>query len=477
MPDSPSLPSAARWDPAGALSAQIIAHLSRSDAYRGNAEDVNVLQTRLSVLFLVGRRAYKLRKSERVAGDIAERRRQCEEDLRLNRRIAPKMFLGIRAVTRERDGRLVVDGDGEEVDWLVEMVRLPEEGKLDALLDREELDRAQIDKLAAVLARFHQRALTGPDVNRYGLPFVVEDRFRENLDELSDAATRHSRLVPAAALAFLARELNRFLQARRRMMERRVGDWRIREGHGNLSLGNVCILRGEVFVYGGVQPDRRLRCGDVAFDLALLAMELDHRGHAAAARRLVARYAELTSDDDLAELVEFYKVQRALERAKALLLGAEDPDLTEAPLRAGPLDAAGYTQLAVAYRLPACLVLVGGSGDSHSPSPTADHVAGRMRATLLRDDEDERSNVVECAAAHLEREDPVVVQAASILRDDQRPYVDTARQLGVPLFAVQLDGGESPSGVPASRIVRLPADVGPEEVGVALQERMIAAFG
>jgi hypothetical protein len=274
--------------------------------------------------------------------------------------------------------------------------------------------------------------------------------------------------------------MDRFLHVRRRMMERRVGDWRIRDGHGDLHAGNVCLVDDQVLVYDRIEFDRRLRCGDVASDLAFLAMDMDHRGHPDAARVLIEHYAQLTSDEDLPALVDFYKMHSALVRAKVQLLASEDDALSSEERREVVLEAARYAQLAVAYRLPACLVLVGDPRSSRAPASSADHVASRLRAALLHDDERARPELVERAAALLERAAPVVVEAAGALHEAQRPYFDAAGRLGIPLFAVQLDedarGDEAPSGVPESRTVHLPAGCGPEEVGIALQERMIAAL-
>lgn len=450
----------------------LVEALSVPDAYPRPVDEVQLLQTHISVLFFAGDRVYKLKKPVQLDfldyTNVDERRRFCEDEVRLNRRISPRMYLGVLPVTREATGAIHLDGEGEIVDWVVEMVRLPAERMLDALLDRGELDADQVQDIALVLARFHDRAMTGPSVNQHGLAPAVAELVDENIEQLEGLARRHPEALPESALAFLRESTARFTREHRALMEERVAQWRIREGHGDLHAGNICLVDGEVLVYDCVEFDRSFRCGDVASDLAFLVMDLEHRGHGETADRLVDAYARITSDAHLRELLPFYKTHRALVRAKVELATAEDDGIGAEQRAEAVREARRYGQLAVGYQLPTSLTLTCGL-PAAGKSFLASHVSGRLRGALLRTDvlrketgDDSPSSdshgggryttaargrvyralhdrAVEC----LEDDRSVVADATFSRAEFRKPLVDTAARLEVPCHLVVVEVDEA----------------------------------
>jgi len=462
-----------------------IQQLSQGKAYADAPSEVRVLQTRISVLFFAGERVYKLKKPVLLPfldyRELEARRHACDEEVRLNRRISPSMYHGVAPITREADGSLVVDGDGAVVDWVVVMRRLPGDRMLSAILDRDRLAPRDLDRVVTVLARFHDRAPTGPAVNRHGLPSEVGRLVRENLDQLADVAARHPDEVPAAFLRRLRDDSNRFLADHTDLLARRVGDWRIREGHGDLHAGNICIEDHRVHVYDCVEYSRPLRCGDVASDLAMLAMDLDHRGRAGEAARLASCYAQAAGDRDLEALLPFYKAYRAAVRAKVGLLTAE----SRAEAGDDPAEhlaaAARLAQLAVGYRLPASLVLVGrGARPDGARAAAVEYVADRLRAARVRSEPTNEAASVELAVENLAQKRAVVVDAETTLGPAQRPFVEAAARYGAPLFALELagsgDDARTPRWVDAAHAIRADAEARPISVGRELIERMVGTL-
>lgn len=493
---------------------RMIESLTAPGAHPHDANDVQVLQTHISVLFFVDDRVYKLKKPVKLDfldyTGIEKRKRYCEEEVRLNRRVAPKMYLGVLPLTREADGKVLVDGEGEIVDWVVEMVRLPADRMLDALLDRGEIDEGQLERIALVIARFHDRSMTGPSVNQYGLASSVTEEIEENLDQLTDVASRHPEVMPQGALRFLRGAARRFPLEHRDLLEQRVAQWHVREGHGDLHAGNICLVGDEVYVYDCVAFDRRLRCGDVASDLAFLAMDLDHKGQAEASDCLVRAYARATHDPDMERLVAFYKTYRALVRAKVELVTAEDEVIADEARRASMDEAGRYGHLAVGYELPPCLVLTCGL-PATGKSVTADYVASRLRASLLRIDPLTKARrrvyreMLERAVESLKGGSSVVVDATFSRRSSRLPFLDAAARLAVPCYTLvfevpdavaleritrrsgdgkaDVDFGvhadqkrcfEPPDELPEERIVRVSGTATPEDHCQALQDRVIA---
>jgi aminoglycoside phosphotransferase family enzyme/predicted kinase len=355
---------------------------------------VELRQTHMSWLFFVGDEVYKVKKPVRFAfadfSTLEQRRRFCEEELRLNRRLAPDTYLGLAPVVRGADGALAVEGEGEAVDWAVHMRRLPSHRMLDRLLEQGEIDNERLRALSQVLAAFHERADTGPGVDEHGSWQAVHDLVLGNLEELAPAVGEmgdpdgHAVLSPASH-AFLQQGLSRFLQTHRRLVESRARRGRVRDGHGDLHAGNVCFAEGGLVLYDCLEFSTALRCADVAADLAFLVMDLDHRGFRAHGRWLVEAYARAAGDGGLPWLMDFYKSHRALVRAKVAWLRAGEPGREPAAVATDLRDAAGYASLAASYHLPPALLLMCGL-PACGKSTLARRLAAALDGTVLRSD-------------------------------------------------------------------------------------------
>ena len=154
--------------PAQIYQEEIISFLSRPQAYGSDTGEVERIDTHISIVFLVGEHAYKLKRAVRFAyldfSSAARRRRFCEAEVEINRRTAPGLYDGVVAVTRDRTGRLALGGDGEPVDWLVVMKRFDQAGLLDRMAERGALSDGVIVRLADRVAAFHAAAEPGPAI-------------------------------------------------------------------------------------------------------------------------------------------------------------------------------------------------------------------------------------------------------------------------------------------------------------------------
>ena len=177
--------------------------------------------------------------------------------------------------------------------------------------------------------------------------------------------------------------LGSFLAAERDLFEQRVAEGRIRDGHGDLHAGNICLTADGFVVYDCIEFAPRFRCGDVACDLAFLAMDLDYRGFRAFSRFLVRCYARHAGDTELGRLMDFYKSYRAVVRAKVASLAAAEPELPFQEREAKRLEGLRYFNLAAAYELPPSLILTCGLPAS-GKSTAARHLALPFEALVLR---------------------------------------------------------------------------------------------
>jgi aminoglycoside phosphotransferase family enzyme/predicted kinase len=308
---------------AGAL--DVRAALARPDFYPVPIDGVVIHETQRSWVFLAGDRAYRLFKPRPPAGpdqDTLDRRRElCDEEVRLNRRSAPNVHLGTRAVVVTAGGlELAPAEDPRAVDHVVEMRRYDERCTLAWRLERGELKREEMRAVGSVLARFHARARRAASVGVSAL--AVERRLAEDFHELLAIVEQRAEIERVLALERFA---HAFVVAHARTLNARARDGRIREGHGDLRTEHV-LVDGGVQLVGCVAFDRRLRELDVADDLAALVVDLVARGGERYARALVRGYRDGGGDAGDDALLAFCAAHRALVRAKVTLLrAAEQP--------------------------------------------------------------------------------------------------------------------------------------------------------
>jgi aminoglycoside phosphotransferase family enzyme len=300
-----------------------VAFLRSADAYDG-VDEVEVRETRMAWVFLAGNRVYKLKKPVRHPfldyTTRAARRWACEEEVRLNRRLAPDVYLGAVALTRESDGALAIGGAGEVVDWLVEMVRLSHDRLLDAAIEAETVTREQVGAVADRLAGFY-REQPPIRVEAQERVAALERQFataRDVLadDQFSDLAGRGLRIVDALA-ATLARSPE--------IVTDRAEAGRILEGHGDLKPEHVCLTDPPLMI-DCLEFSRELRLIDPFDELSYLAMECSVLGARWIGPLLIGHCAEALGDHPPEETLAFYRAARAQLRARQSLEHLLDPE-------------------------------------------------------------------------------------------------------------------------------------------------------
>jgi uncharacterized protein len=295
--------------------------LARPETYSQRPPSVDVRETHISWVFVAGEFAYKLKKPlvlDFLDYGTAERRREmCREEVRLNRRLAPELYIGVRGVALHPDGAVLTDEDDPDaVEFVVEMRRYDERGTVAALLARGELGCEQIAATGRLLADFHARAQPVPADRAPVL--AAERRFEENLHELLADVEQRAEIEHVQALERFA---HAFIAAHAPIFQMRATQGRIREGHGDLRAEHV-LVNGGVQVVDCVEFDRKLRELDVADDLSFLLVDLAAQGGERFGEVLVRAYREAGGDPGEDCLIAFYATYRALVRAKVALVRA-----------------------------------------------------------------------------------------------------------------------------------------------------------
>lgn len=308
------------------------------------------------------------------------RRTACEAELSLNRRLAPRVYTGLRRITLDADGVHRVEGDGETVDWAVEMVRLPDADAAEARLLTGRLDAGDLRRVARRIARFHAEVSDDARSHAADVEAVVRHNVEENFEQTRESALRHVDAEHLASIQLFQRE---FIDGQAALLARRAAEGRVCEGHGDLRLEHVYLgEEGGIDIIDCVEFDVRFRLADVCADLAFLSMDLRYHGRDDLAEHLLAAYAREANDFELYGLVDFYESYRAYVRAKVTSMTAEGSGRDEAYRRIAAERARRYYLLAEACGRPPLrrpvIVAVGGviaSGKSTIASGVAEQLA------------------------------------------------------------------------------------------------------
>ncbi len=332
------------WAQAVTLAAKLD-FLRQPGAYAEATSRVDAVETHMSWVFLTDTCAYKLKKPVRYAyldfGSIEARHLDCDEEVRLNRRLAPGIYLGVVPLALDAAGCLQLGGAGKPVDWLVQMRRLPADRMLDQLLSSGTVTRAEIDRLACRLARFYAAAVAeaiAPAAYRHSLAGGIEDNRRE--------LARPEFGLPRATTERLSRFQLGFLHERADWFERRVRQGRIVEGHGDLRPEHVCLLP-EPVVIDCLEFNREFRILDPLDELGYLALECERLHAPQVGRWLLQSYQLASGDVAPVSLLHFYQCCRAVLRAKLALWHLRDDG--RHPPGKWTATASGYLELALRH--------------------------------------------------------------------------------------------------------------------------------
>lgn len=311
---------------AGPADAQraLVRALMNPAAYPHPVKEIRLLETHISYVLLTGQFAYKIKKAVNPGfldfTRLAQRRFFCDEELRLNRRLAPDLYLEVVAICGSPAG-IYIDGAGQAVEYAVKMREFPQSALLDRCLSEGQLTPAQIDMLADRVAHFHAQAARAGAGDDYGTPTAVwlpvSQNFNQLREELPVVPGEGSDLASLNALESWTRDeyvrLRRFLTARKY-------DGFVRECHGDLHLGNIAWIDDAPQIFDCIEFNANLRWIDVMSEVAFLVMDLEERGYPDYARRFLNRYLENTGDYAGLQALPFYLVYRALVRAKVASL-------------------------------------------------------------------------------------------------------------------------------------------------------------
>ena len=308
-------------------SSGLVESLRKPGCYPHPVEEVKVLETHASSILLTGAFAYKIKKPVNLGfldfTTIGARRFYCEEELRINRRTAPDVYLDVLPITGT-EAAPVVGGAGPAIEYAVRMRQFPQEALLDRIARAGGLSSRHVDLLAQGLARFHERAARAAPDSTHGSAEAVGSAADQNFEQMQPIVEEQRDIARLSALRAWTLSQSGALAG---VFNQRKQAGFVRECHGDLHLGNIALLAGVPTPFDGIEFSADFRWIDVMSDIAFLVMDLHDHGLPALAWRLLNRYLEVSGDFAGLGVLRFYCVYRALVRAKVSRIRARQPDV------------------------------------------------------------------------------------------------------------------------------------------------------
>jgi uncharacterized protein len=327
---------------------ELIQALLDPEVYPVPPQQVELVQTQISYVFLAGEYVYKIKKPVDMGfldyTTLEKRLVLCNKEVELNRRLCADTYLGVVPITKE-NGRFIPEGKGEAKEYAVKMRRLPQDAMMDVLLKQHKVTPAMVEKVADILVKFHKKAATSEEITHSGGIDAVIHNTSENFEQTDKyfniiIAPETYRRIKSYTEDFLKNNRNLFLK--------RMAEGKVRDCHGDLHAAHVCFYKG-ICIYDCIEFIDRLRYTDVAADIAFLAMDLDHYGRKDLAGGFINAYVKKSGDTELLKLLNFYKCYRAYVRGKVGCFQYDDQFISATEKDKIVANARGYFKLAESY--------------------------------------------------------------------------------------------------------------------------------
>lgn len=442
---------------------ELVSALKNPDVWPDRPDHVEWRETHISWVFLTRKFAWKIKKPVSYGfldfSTLPRRKHFCEEELRLNGRAAPVIYLDVVPICGEPTAPLI-DGGGEPFEFAVRMRRFNDEGLLSRIADEGRLTARMIDDLAETVADFHLMIPSASLESDFGHSDDIRRDALNNFSAIEEVSgdDPHHQLALRQLRSWTIGEADRI----QRTLSDRRRDGFIRECHGDLHLGNIVEIDGQPYLFDGIDFNEKFRWIDVISDVAFLVMDLEEHGASRLARRLLNRYLERTGDYAGLDVLRFYLVYRAMVRAKVDAIRLQEERRSTSHRRVLMREFGEYLKIADHDAEPTPLALIitqgpSGSGKSFlSQRLIEDTCAIRVRSDIERKrifgvGETERvgsdsdswlystdasrrtyDRLESLATAVINAGFPVIVDAAFLNADQREPFRKLARRSGIP---------------------------------------------
>jgi uncharacterized protein len=396
------------------------------------------MQTQMSFVFLTGEYAYKIKKPVNLGyldyTTLEKRLFFCRQELELNRRLSPDVYLEVVPII-ENDGHLRLGGSGNVIEYAVKMKQLPADRTMDILLSRDQITIPMIEQVAGIMADFHKKAATGPEINAFGEIKAI----RFNIDENFAQTEKYiGTIITGQQFEELKTYNTMFIDSNVPLFQKRIAEGRIKDCHGDLHAAHICF-GDRVHIFDCIEFNDRFRYGDTTSEIAFLAMDIDRYGRADLSQALVNAYIKHSGDEDIRRLLPFYKCYKAYVRGKVESFKFDDPLIAD---KAKAQEAARiYFNLARRYTRERPLLIIMNGLTGTGKSSIADALGRSLGFTILSSDVtrkqlagispqehrfDEFNKGIYSPEFHKNTYDMLISRASDLLKQEHMVIIDAA---------------------------------------------------
>jgi len=322
--------------------------LLNPEIYPDRPRAIKFIETHISALFLTGNYVYKVKKPVDFGfldfTSLEKRKYFCEQEVKLNRRLSPDIYLGVERITEEGN-RILLGGQGKLLEYVVKMKQIPEEFLMDKLLEKKQVTSKMIESVSEKLVQFYFFAETNDRIKSFARP----ERLKQDTDENFGQTKKYIEVtIPREVYEEVKKRTNDFFGTKMEIFYQRIATDRIRDCHGDLRLEHI-FWGEEVSIFDCIEFNERFRYTDVAADIAFLAMDLDYHNREDLSEHLIRAYIGESGDHELMGVLDFYKCYRAYVRGKVESFRLDDPHIPEEEKKGALERARKYFNLAYRY--------------------------------------------------------------------------------------------------------------------------------
>lgn len=453
--------------------AELINALSLPQSYNHPVEVITTIETHISIVFLTGPYAYKLKKNVNFGfldfSTLENRKKFCDLEVKLNKRYAPRLYLDVVTIYLDRNQQVTLDANkahSTPIDYLVKMNQFDPNQVLGRLLLNQGLSPTQIEALAFQISDFHLNAEIVEKNTLLGEPETILQPMLDNFGTLYDSLEDNQKTTLDELHKWTLQQFEKL----RPFIQQRKSTGYVRACHGDLHIDNIALIDGQPVLFDGIEFNENFRWIDVISDMAFLLIDLDFRDQQKLKRMVLSLYLSRTNDYTALKLLTFYQVYRTLVRAKITALRAAQLPIDSLNFKLKMQTTTEYVNLAYRYSQrnsePKLILLQGvsGSGKSHLANSLLEIIdaivisSDRTRKRLYGIDPLDRVPESEIAQLYgsamsqktyqalLEQSQTilsqgmnVIVDATFLKKEQQQPFVNLAKDLKCPIFIIYIE--------------------------------------
>ena len=309
---------------------RMIGAMGQPSAYSHPTEDIKIIITAVSVIFLTGDYAYKINKPLDLGfldfSTLKKREEQCRKELIHNSLITPELYEGVVEITEDEENNIRIEGKGKVIEYALKMRQVDPDRTMNLLLEKDQINEEHITKLAQSIFDFHLIAPVNEEIKSYGSIETIKFNWDENFEQTEKYKPE---LITEEAFSLIKEKIDNFIENNKELFAQRIEKSQIKHCHGDFHSANVFIIGDEIYIFDAIVFNKRFPNCDVISEIAFMAMDLDFNGEHELSNLFIGHYRELNQDDDIPKLLNFYKCYRAYIRGKIACFTSEDVNLSE----------------------------------------------------------------------------------------------------------------------------------------------------